>query len=537
MTTRAVPADSDSNTLTGGNGPSSVSAAAQENNRPRTINPSLLENSCDNPVNHLGNDSKSRFDTILANTKAKVAIIEKEKLRKQQAGNDVLRRAKEMGTKIWQLEKFERIVHVMLEGREGSSQSQHGHNTRSNVSTAATKTGRQVELSHLLRNEQLNGPSDRGSTLATSEIIPLKGPYIYIHDMNEKTKPIMVREYPKVQNREDGIWPRFRSVSLGKCPFVEEAAHTRREIEREKAREMEQLAQAKAENLRVPRTRAAAATESTKMQPPSHATRKRPLAEMENGGNAKTQPTQQLPAILEGQPPFVKNQSPMKGIKHLPGGIGPGFVGGEPTASGMQQSNITSAIRSQMISSTAAAPGAKAGISKDIHELKRKVLERNSGPPLKELTAPARMMSATNGGNSSKTIHPPRLAKQKAQEKLGQRKLENIQEDGCLSEDDDKQRNVAMKALENAVTRDPKPGYCENCREKFDDFEEVGQLLRAYLDMTDVFIKHTLGRKHRKFAITQENWRELDSLLKELVRPLREDVIGDKPTSERLLGI
>src|SRR5262249_11294280 len=58
----------------------------------------------------------------------------------------------------------------------------------------------------------------------------------------------------------------------------------------------------------------------------------------------------------------------------------PRFAGGEPVASGVQPSNVTSAIKSQVISSTAAVPGAKAGPSKELNALKRKVLERNNMP-------------------------------------------------------------------------------------------------------------------------------------------------------------
>ena len=35
-------------------------------------------------------------------------------------------------------------------------------------------------------------------------------------------------------------------------------------------------------------------------------------------------------------------------------------------------------------------------------------------------------------------------------------------------------------------------------------------------------IKHIRDRKHRKFALTQENWTDLDNLLSQLGRPLKE---------------
>lgn len=51
----------------------------------------------------------------------------------------------------------------------------------------------------------------------------------------------------------------------------------------------------------------------------------------------------------------------------------------------------------------------------------------------------------------------------------------------------------------------------------------VGVLRVALSHNANSLSKHTIGRKHRKFATTNDNWKELDSLLKELVRPLRED--------------
>ncbi|KAG9562737.1 hypothetical protein KCU77_g17505, partial [Aureobasidium melanogenum] len=54
------------------------------------------------------------------------------------------------------------------------------------------------------------------------------------------------------------------------------------------------------------------------------------------------------------------------------------------------------------------------------------------------------------------------------------------------------------------VEREMKAGYCENCRDKFDDFDA-----------------HCQSRKHRKFAMDKGNWSQLDDLLSQLERPLK----------------
>jgi hypothetical protein len=43
-----------------------------------------------------------------------------------------------------------------------------------------------------------------------------------------------------------------------------------------------------------------------------------------------------------------------------------------------------------------------------------------------------------------------------------------------------------------------------------------------YMNMTNTD-QHILSRKHRRFAEKSENWKELDSLLSQLGRPLKGD--------------
>jgi regulatory subunit for Cdc7p protein kinase len=137
----------------------------------------------------------------------------------------------------------------------------------------------------------------------------------------------------------------------------------------------------------------------------------------------------------------------------------PRFAGGEPIASGVQASNITSAIRSQMISSTAAAPGGKAGATKELNRLQRQVLERNnlSNPYLNNDLR----VAINNGGRGQK---------RKAQDALA-----NIKEEEDTSEAPRLERapRTAPARKKKAVEKEMKLGYCENCRAKFQDFDEV----------------------------------------------------------------
>jgi regulatory subunit for Cdc7p protein kinase len=150
---------------------------------------------------------------------------------------------------------------------------------------------------------------------------------------------------------------------------------------------------------------------------------------------------------------------------------------------------MTSAIQSQMISSTAAAP--RAGNSKEVNQLQRKVLEKNSVTSAN--SGYSSVMNDVRGPPNRDHVQPMRAAKRKAQESLSQ-----TQE---IAEQERQARKVAALRRRKTAEKELKPGYCENCREKFNDFDE-----------------HCVSRKHRKFAATNENWTELDGLLAHLDR-------------------
>lgn len=479
---------------------SSTNGASQDSSQFRTINPSLLDKSVDSLNASQGNQLRSRFTFGSTSTKGSRGLESQDlESRRSHAGStDILQKAKEMGKKIWQVEKLGRILQVMSDVLEHDSQSRHAHNTRSNI-VNASKASREPDLSQLIRNEQLNGPADRDVTLTTNELVPFKGPYIYIRDMNEKCKPIMVREYLKVQHRQEGAWPQFRSAPAGKCPFVEEVLFYRRDKDREGGEEGEEEGEDSAADHapRSSETQKTAAVHShtirapeiaivKPMQPPTQAGRKRPLAEMQQGQNPILQGKQQLPAAVCREVPPGVNQTLQNSQRQHPTNVRIALQGGEPMASGMQASNITSAIRSQMVSSTAAAPGAKAGTSREVHGLQRKVLERNAGPSLNTTGTSQQLRELAGNTMSLRNVGPTRIAKQKAQEKLGQSKLAHIDENMTRSEQEEVDSKLALresnaiKAL-NGEKKELKPGYCENCREKFDDFEEVGSIITSLL--------------------------------------------------------
>ncbi|KAK8879296.1 hypothetical protein PGQ11_000590 [Apiospora arundinis] len=446
----------------------------------QTINPSLLNRVTD------GTPSVRRklFDTTSTSTVPSRRPLTQLQDARPKRNMDVLHRAREMGKKIWSLDKLQRMLSMLLEeDLLVSAAIAYGGSKSGSVRTSHTdsRSHQEPNLLQLLQNERVNGPSDRDPTVTTQELHYFKGPYVYIYDFEEKQKPIMVREYQKVADKADGDWPQFRTAPLGRCPFVEDYDH--REVSKPKPKPKPKQVTAK------PAVDAEATLHPPEAPMAKPVTGKRSLSEMESAHNrgSSVASAELVTSMKPGSRfEFRPNFTSRAGTTRL--------FGGEPVASGVQPSNVTSAIRSQMISSTAATPGAIGMMSKEVHGLQRKVLQRNSSHDL----------SSRRAGSVDPSLRDDPTAKRALTlGRTSSRRLDMVDDTTTSAEDKDaKVRAQAEKrAAVKAKTRDPKPGYCENCQDKFADFED-----------------HIASRKHRKFADNPDNWTELDDLLSELQR-------------------
>ncbi|OAQ74035.1 G1/S regulator NimO [Pochonia chlamydosporia 170] len=465
VTTRSIPPEKSE--------PQHEAALEQEQQepeeQPQTINPSLLDR------NTAAGRRKLLFDFRQTQIPSQQAD-DNTRRTKGTRNNDVLHKAREMGKKIWSLDKFQNMLSVLLES-EAQSTTYTSRTATVRSQYGATKGSHEPNLLQLLHNERLNGPSDRDPTAVNRELVYFKGPYIYVWDMDEKHKPIMVREYAKVVNKQDGEWPQFRSVGNGRCPFVEEIDVPDKEQRRNREREKAARAAKKEEPVPI--------LKPPEIPVPKPVTGKRTLTEMEDGQNRiRVAPSTE---VFNPAKAVLSKQAEMKPQNAFTSRAESArLFAGEPVASGMQPSNVTSAIRSQMISSTSGINGTKAGTSKEVHGLQRKVLQKAN--PTSHDVSSRRFADVSMEVASSRSTTMSRQTSRAVQ-----------------PHDDESQRTESREKKSNSQPlkskRDLKPGYCENCQDKFRDFDE-----------------HILSRKHRKFAENEDNWTELDLLLEQLKR-------------------
>ncbi|KAF8420209.1 Dfp1/Him1, central region-domain-containing protein [Tirmania nivea] len=491
--------------------------------------------------------STKKFSSLARQQDSHGRMISYEDPRTQHNYSQILLKARELGIKIWALEKLQRMLNAMA---DGEPQQQVQHRGDHDVGNKAV-TAQDDHLSRLLRNERIHGPSDRDPDALSKDMVYFTGPFIMVKDLKATHKPIMIREYEKVAKREDGQWPQFRSTASGKCPFIDDQATVKeREREREarELREKEKLRELKraqaAEEVAVkqrllgrmqpPAPRAARQIEGTKGSTALARKPSRTLESLDPQDNrpdygrsaaaaaSRTQPSGSsrlfnVPAVVPAK--RISNEMAFTSTNTASGKNTTNHnskYAYEPAASGVQPSNITSAIRSQMVSSHIDAPGAKAGMSRDMLELKRKatgnVIEIGKRSAI--AAGVARIAQTLRGKSLAAFEEPkpePRTALRKEpHEKMGKAVpiFQDLVDEPAVQPRRGRQATaVEVKKVARALEpmKEPKPGYCENCREKFDHFDE-----------------HTMSRRHRKFACNENNFADLDQLLAQLERPLRQ---------------
>ncbi|KAJ8097138.1 Dfp1/Him1, central region-domain-containing protein [Lipomyces tetrasporus] len=412
-------------------------------------------------------------------------VVTNRQIQANYAATDIIYQAKQRNMKIWTHEKFVRFMSHLQENPNASASNVAGTHTSTTLSrghVVASDTSN--NLCRMLREEKLTGPADSDPRARRDDIHYFKGPYIYIRDATQIYRPIMVREYSRVSEPQLGDWPQFRVTGTGKCPFVLDLQyHQNRTVKEVKPRRTgSKLKRAAAIEAEINTSKGAA--KSRKLpegEGDSHNQSANFLQEHEapqaDDDEGITEDLQQQASAAFKEPHLRKRSAltpvrmtsaransggptaaDIKARKQALSATGRSYhkrmsaaVGHELVATGINMSNVTSNIRSVTQSGGAAnglAAQASQVQSKEVNSLKKKVFERKRRP-----------------------LPVPQVAVKK--------------------------EAVAVKEV--------RPGYCENCKDKYDDYEE-----------------HVGSRKHRKFASNDENFAEIDDLLAQLVQPKRE---------------
>ncbi|KAK6350437.1 hypothetical protein TWF718_003629 [Orbilia javanica] len=403
---------------------------------------------------------------------------------------DILVLARLNQMKIWNTEKVERMIHTLNEKIDdeytvpAAAPSKTLPSKYSKVEAPKIKKSSAVESTK--RNEEalgrlLNQDKTRSTQPSSSkEMYVFKGPYVLVGDASGRYKHFIIREFRNASQPENGDWPQFRSNREGRCPFVldpdTKRAYMREEAEREaeaKAKEKE-AARLKARSVMEPPPRnqsLRAKTSLLKEDSRAPLVDRRPLAGIENKVDRDMATAAAATAVRKTESRVDKPKD-----AHRSRQDNLVLAGYEPVASGLRPTGPTSAVVSQAISSNPVLVGPKAGTSRDVQRLNRRVFEKTTG-----------------GIRQTNTTTTLQAVNEESNEAKAERKtLKRVRSEVLVKE---------------ASKKQPVAGYCENCRDKYDDFE-----------------KHVVSKRHLRFASNDDNFLELDALLATLKRPRKQSM-------------
>lgn len=373
---------------------------------------------------------------------------------------DIISQAKQRTMKLWTYDSmnyrqskryfstnksYVELLRFLSHLQETPSASVHNAGNRPAVVASEASNN----LTRMLREEKITGPADSDPRARREDFHYFKGPYFLIRDATGQYRPIMVREYQKVADPALGDWPQFRLSGPGKCPFVMDASVYKNNGEATQPRrttnsgsrhkrtvttEMESASTSKgtskarklAEDDEAAVAEPDGGDESHKIKVRREVTRNTQLAAFkEPHARKKSALTPIRMTSVRANSGGTKNIE-YRVDKNALAATGRSYtarmsavLGHEMVATGINMSNQTSGIRSMTQSggpNNGLASAVSHAQSKEVNSLKRKVFEKKKKPV-------------------------------------------------AIPQASIKRDLVSVKEV--------KPGYCENCKDRFDDYDEV----------------------------------------------------------------
>lgn len=127
--------------------------------------------------------------------------------------NDIFHDAAALKTKVWDFEKVFRFL-KNLGVSESAAQERPGN------------------LSHLLKEEKIFGSTDRDPNAKRDDLYYLEKNFLYVYDLSQAVRPIIIREWLS------NSFPTIHLTLDGKCPFINDVVDN---LERKKLRRLQKF--------------------------------------------------------------------------------------------------------------------------------------------------------------------------------------------------------------------------------------------------------------------------------------------------------
>ncbi|KAJ1868250.1 Cdc7p-Dbf4p kinase complex regulatory subunit [Coemansia sp. RSA 989] len=413
-----------------------------------------------NPIRSLGAKVETFFSTqsVTHVIVAHAGLINDEN---GQAGSHVISLAKRSQLKIWDVNKLEnRVLGILLPGYNASLvQSPSVQSAKRKLNEAFS-----AEKLFNMRHKTFEG----SSVAHCVDFYYFKYIYVLVEDATHLHRPAIMEDYRPPEEGMEPPWPKLYMVPTGRCPFVQYEDPTT------SSKSSDTDAEDNKENM-TPEPEPTMATAQLQSKTPASrmctpnrgALAKTTHAERENASKPPAGVLEEHP----GQPAIARadpQQTPTRpsrntAASHLPV---------NENALGIMDSNASGIAQSMGVTSTSTA------------------FNLNAVDPVLQRS----LLQNLNGGRVN---HLSRLE---------QPVVNRVTGSAPASRSRGRAPPIPRTKKARVPTRRPavaRPGYCENCRIKFEDM-----------------LEHVKSAQHRRFAGNERNWVELDELLDRVRRPL-----------------
>lgn len=162
---------------------------------------------------------------------------------KQYPTNDIFHDAMNQRIKVWNYDKvFRFLKNLEPTNSAGTGGLTDASTSASTVPAASLVTGEQhhTELYNLLKEEKIFGNNDRDPNARRDDLHYLEKNYLYSYDLSQTLRPIAVREW------YENAFPVLNLTLDGKCPFiVDSTSIAEQNLERRKLRRAQKFAATK----------------------------------------------------------------------------------------------------------------------------------------------------------------------------------------------------------------------------------------------------------------------------------------------------
>ena len=352
------------------------------------------------------------------------------------------------------------------------------------VQPTSTVTTNQRNLTRLLASERLHGTTERDPTQKRHDFryFSKASYFVLVEDAKQELATVHTLEYPIHKGRdgkERGAWPVLHCHPRSRGPFIEFDERERRRWERTRRAE---------EDKETERQQRAARELRRKKQAQAQliARKTGDLRRSVSMNNLHRQATNaEMEDFIDLDADFPDTQASANASGYL----------------ASTSAYIAASGNSVGITSTTGTTSAGGGALRALD------LPANLRGRIQQQVVTSRKVSALVAGKDNSSRQP-----------------------GAMGPPDsipDRPNALLRKSRSTNTLRLPrrdegsKPGYCESCRVKFDDFEYVSLLFAELLSMLN-FWQHIQDRKHRKFAKDDSNFLQLDFVLNRVQRRTRQ---------------